>query len=1126
MTLASRGAGLAGWSGQSRGLGEDAPGGLLQCPERAYDMPNHSPNKEGEKMRTGNLCLCLIVLSSVCLAATASAAPASTRRFTDQLLSTYERDDSHASMAYNDTAKEYLVTWNMGGDIFGQRLDLYGVPVSDVFPIHYADFYAYRTAVAYSHENNAYLVVWEQLGHGYDIHGQLVSADGRLLDNPTTPEDESQPERGFAIAGRGSGQDNEADPHLACDGQSFLVVWMHAASDARWGIQATRVSGDGSVHSKPLELSPNDGVLRGRPRVAFHDETNEYLVAYERGASADAGGQIAGRRVLAGGTLPGEEFTLAAMGGSRAPDVVSQGADGFLVVYAGDGHGLPDGVYSRIVGAGQDSRLGVQREVAAGGGSYSQPRVSFAGAAESGLLVWEDDRTRATSGTDIRAQRVTREGQPVGPMVALSAGAGDDLAPAIAASSSPEAYLVAWSRMQGEQCDLYAQRVSTLGSLMGSEFGLAARHGPQHQPAIAYNLDDDEFLAVWADDTDKAIYGRRLDASGLPLETPWPIDEAGYNSNPAVLYHDARGHYLVAWTDTERGAVEVAVIGRGGKAIAKSVAGSGVGHFPRMAWETPEDRVLLVWQAAGDIAAAVVNGDGTPTRSGLCRVAEGAADQAHPDVVYDAMGQRFLVVWEERTGSGHDVYGRFVSRSCQPQSEAQCLAGCTDDADHFAATLSPDPNRKEFLLLRAMSADPRSVTLLGRRLDADGRPLGVDIPVAAEPTERQAQIRLQARAAYAPAARSHLVVWPQWGVDGARMDLYVRWLGMPPGTTTPPRLFLHYPGDQYDPAVALGGGGDRLLVAWTDGRRAGGLDVYGRYLALDVTPPRARLAVEPIVGVVGTTFSLSAEASTDDTTPASALEARWDFDSNGDWDTAWSLVKTVTRTLTVAGIYTVTVQVADHSALTGVARRAFRVVPAIANQPPVARLSVSPARGPAGTVFQLDASGSSDPETPSSELAVRWDYGADGDLDTDWSVAKTTQWTLTDAGTQAVRLVVRDGAGLTGSTLAQVVVDPAGLAQLAIVPAFALVRPREVVRFALRGSDGFGNPIDRPEARWTLTDPAVGQIDAQGVFTAGLRSGLFRDVVRATGGAASAGASLRFVWSACLFMPWSARAAH
>ncbi len=1059
--------------------------------------------------------------AALSLAVGAAAAPSGARRFTDQLLSTPEGQNSYVSMAYNDQAKEYLIAWDMGGDVFGQRLDLYGLPVGDAFPIHYAEFYAYHTAVAFTSHENRYLVVWDQLGNGYDVHGQLVSADGRLLDNPTTPQDESDPESSFVIAGMIGRQDDETEPQAACDGQSCLVAWAYQAGDGPRRIQATVVGADGSVRSKPLELSPLDGVARSRPRVQFHDETNEYLVVYERGASADTGGQIAARRVLASGQLPGEEFVVAGPEGLRAPDVSGQGAEGFVVVYVGDGTGKPHGVYARTVVAGRDGVVSQETSIGAGGAACRQPRLSFAGMPATGLVVWEDDRTRATSGPDIRGRRLSPEAQPVGDVLAITMSSADDGSPAIGSSSAPAGFLVAWHRQQGNMSDLYGQRVSTLGSLVGAEFGLAARPGPQHQPVVAYNLDDEQFLAVWADDTDHAIRARRLDASGLPLEAPWTVDADGYNSDPAVLYHDVRGHYVVLWSDTERQAVEVAVVGRGGTAIAKTVAGSGIGHHPRLAWEAPEDRLLAVWEVSGDITAAALNGDGTPTRGGICRVAEGAANQAHPDVVYDSVAKRFLAVWEEQVGGGHDVYGRFVSRACQPLSAPLCLAGCADEADHIAPTLSFDPKRNEFLLLHARSDDPRSVTLVGRRLDAEGRPMGGDIPVAPEPTERHAQIRLQARAVYSAAAGSHFVVWPQWGIDGARMDLYTRWLGLPPGTTTPPRLFLHVPGDQYAPVAALAGEGDRVLVAWTDGRRAGGLDVYSRYLSLDVTPPTARLSIDPMVGIEGTTFTLSAEASTDDSTPASLLEARWDFDGDGSWDTAWGPVKTMTRTLAVAGIYTVTVQVVDRSALTDGASGPLLVVPATENRPPLARLRIAPDRGPAGTVFQLDASASSDGETPAAELSIRWDYEADGSFDTDWSVEKTSQWTLTEAGSHTVRLLVRDGGGLTASASGEVIVDPSDLVRLTVVPAFAVVAPREVVRFVARGADSYGNEIAQPSVRWSLADPSLGEIDAGGVFVAGLQTGLFRDAVRVTAGTAADAASLRFVWPHRVVLPWA-----
>jgi len=58
------------------------------------------------------------------------------------------------------------------------------------------------------------------------------------------------------------------------------------------------------------------------------------------------------------------------------------------------------------------------------------------------------------------------------------------------------------------------------------------------------------------------------------------------------------------------------------------------------------------------------------------------------------------------------------------------------------------------------------------------------------------------------------------------------------------------------------------------------------------------------------------------------------------------------------------------------------------NNRPNAYFEVTPSSGTTNTLFQFDASGCSDEETPLSQLQVRWDWENDGTWDTGYSTDK------------------------------------------------------------------------------------------------------------------------------------------
>ena len=88
----------------------------------------------------------------------------------------------------------------------------------------------------------------------------------------------------------------------------------------------------------------------------------------------------------------------------------------------------------------------------------------------------------------------------------------------------------------------------------------------------------------------------------------------------------------------------------------------------------------------------------------------------------------------------------------------------------------------------------------------------------------------------------------------------------------------------------------------------------------------------------------------------------------------------------------------------------------INNDIPQASFTVSPSSGDLTTIFQVDASASSDKEDTASELQVRWDWEADGTWDTDYSATKTAEHQYTTDGMRRILLEVKDSDGQTDTT--------------------------------------------------------------------------------------------------------------
>ncbi len=95
----------------------------------------------------------------------------------------------------------------------------------------------------------------------------------------------------------------------------------------------------------------------------------------------------------------------------------------------------------------------------------------------------------------------------------------------------------------------------------------------------------------------------------------------------------------------------------------------------------------------------------------------------------------------------------------------------------------------------------------------------------------------------------------------------------------------------------------------------------------------------------------------------------------------------------------------------------------INNEVPKASFTVSPSTGNTSTVFQVDASGSSDKEDPVSAIEVRWDWESDGTWDTDYATTKTAEHTYVSEGDFRIFLEVKDTNGQVDTTSIQVSVS-------------------------------------------------------------------------------------------------------
>ncbi len=214
---------------------------------------------------------------------------------------------------------------------------------------------------------------------------------------------------------------------------------------------------------------------------------------------------------------------------------------------------------------------------------------------------------------------------------------------------------------------------------LGSVHSIAAASNDESRPAVAHNAHRDEYLVVWEAELagGRAIFGRRLDASGLPISGAFAISDAVTDQfHPDVSYDPIRYRYLVVWVSDYSGDMsDTDILGR---LVPWDGPTAGLPAFnidipttlqlaPKVTYSRGTDEYLVVWHNEQSGSPSTVSGrlwkaDGSGAATLTFAVAAGADHRINPAVAWNPGTSQYLVVYEKvGTGSAVDVWATLLS---------------------------------------------------------------------------------------------------------------------------------------------------------------------------------------------------------------------------------------------------------------------------------------------------------------------------------------------------------------------------------------------------------------------------------------------------------------------------------
>jgi hypothetical protein len=352
------------------------------------------------------------------------------------------------------------------------------------------------------------------------------------------------------------------EPKIASDGAGGAVVsWYDYRGGSTADIYAQRVNASGVV------LWTGNGVVLC---AATGDQYN-VAIAPDGAAGAivawqdtRAGTDIYAQRVDAAGAAQWTANGIAictATNSQSLPMIAVDGAGGAIVTWEDVRAGNSDVYAQRVnnLGAAQWTANGV---LLCSLSSGQLAPVIIADGAGGGIVAWRDGRNGSAS--DIFAQRVssigTAQWTPDG--VAICIASGTQFAPTVV-SDAAQGAIVTWQDMRSGTSDVYAQRVSNLGVVQWTANGVAicTATADQYFPTIASDGANGAII-TWSDARSGVvsdIYVQRVSGAGTPQ---WAANGVVISNttndgiSPTIVY-DGAGGMIVAWQDYRSGSSDI-----------------------------------------------------------------------------------------------------------------------------------------------------------------------------------------------------------------------------------------------------------------------------------------------------------------------------------------------------------------------------------------------------------------------------------------------------------------------------------------------------------------------------------------------------------------------------------------
>jgi len=260
---------------------------------------------------------------------------------------------------------------------------------------------------------------------------------------------------------------------------------------------------------------------------------------------------------------------------------------------------------------------------------------------------------------------------------------------------------------------------------------------------------------------------------------------------------------------------------------------------PAVALDPVNHRFLVVWSdsrsgSGWNVYGQIVNSDGTLFGNNFSISTSRWYNGGSPDVSYDPVNRRFLVIWTEG-GVPRAIYGRFVDPTGQLQGAEILISNTTVYIRR--PKIAYDPGNQRFLICwdgmdpKNEGGDYINTEMFIRLINADGTFLGKEISIntanSRDPT-----------VAYDSVNQRYFVLWSGFGTESNFYSIYGQLLNAD-GTLFGNKFPISAtPHEHYNPIAFYDIKNQRFFVVWSSyGMQSSldrtGINIYGKFISID-----------------------------------------------------------------------------------------------------------------------------------------------------------------------------------------------------------------------------------------------------------------------------------------------------